>query len=1045
MLCGRSCARLYGALECHSDMALFFGEEDTVGCDNVRRLLKPKPFWSLAMVLDSNTVGWGWFVRRDVALGFSFQGDSLSLAFWRLWLLMALERCEGVHAAATLVSWPAWAAPPGEWDCRVVSRVLQDVGVDVSVSGEDGHVHKWGAPPCSRVSMILLTRGEDRFVEYYVNELLQKTTYRPLELVIVSSGSLVPAVAAAARDNGCEVVCVDDPIPYGVSAAMAAGVAAASGDIVVFVHDDVLVDQGDWLHGLVVMAGLPGIGAVGPVTLSHGGQLLHSGGCVCLDPYRHYLLEGTELESRNVFGICGHHQPVHFVPGGVLAVRKSLVEAAGLSKRAYHYHYGFESLSLTLCELGYENVSCGWSHIRHGTSLTLAGLRDHMDFDRWLVDLKAFIPGMAPHMHPWWNGDCRSPAIRDANAADTAALIELAVDQAAAACLVQPLDPFSDEEVAGVCGERGLVFEPPALAELVAGLDVAGATAHVLALLRTTPALRTRFPKALSSGVDGPFFQWLADTYLVERDAVHLAGVFRTVFEASPGDEIWLLFRRNPLLMNRYPLGLSIYGVRGFLQWLVEFGVPHFGVAPMSIWWFLIRMHEEPLMGLIECYVLKEHWQDQFPDALLDESQWHDLARWLVASYPCCAPILELPSPQECYPEWCSILDGSRAGDDGAFDPSREMVTVHAYFSITSGLRHAALQTVEALKMSGRNVACRDVIQLDGDHVSRSLALAPELGDVSIVHVAPGYDLSLHCMVASCALRRDQLRVALWYWELEFIPDGWHRIAAQYDAIWAPSSFLADVYRTHFKDVPVRHLQSGILEPVTSDRSRASYGIPEGRWVCTFVFDIGSSLERKNPMGVVDAFRIAFGSNARDAVLVLKTVRGDAFPEELERLRQAIESIGGVLINEVLPWPDVNRLIQLSDCYASLHCAEGLGLTLLEAMRLGTPAVATRYSGNMDFMTDANSRLVDWVPQKVGFSYQGYEVNETTWANPSLEHAAEQLRWVFENRAEAEAMARRAAKDVAPYFSMEAYAERLSHELEWLRQRRSRGPVASAG
>ena len=46
------------------------------------------------------------------------------------------------------------------------------------------------------------------------------------------------------------------------------------------------------------------------------------------------------------------------------------------------------------------------------------------------------------------------------------------------------------------------------------------------------------------------------------------------------------------------------------------------------------------------------------------------------------------------------------------------------------------------------------------------------------------------------------------------------------------------------------------------------------------------------------------------------------------------------------------------DAYASLHRAEGFGLTIADAMALGKPVVATGYSGNLEFMTDANGYLV---------------------------------------------------------------------------------------
>ena len=139
------------------------------------------------------------------------------------------------------------------------------------------------------------------------------------------------------------------------------------------------------------------------------------------------------------------------------------------------------------------------------------------------------------------------------------------------------------------------------------------------------------------------------------------------------------------------------------------------------------------------------------------------------------------------------------------------------------------------------------------------------------------------------------------------------------------------------------------------------------------------------------------------------------------------------MIDEVLPWPDVNRLIQLSDCYMSLHRAEGLGLTLAEAMMLRTPVIGTNYSGNLDFMNDQNSYLVRWTPCSVGERYQAYDVRGATWADPDVVHASEQLQRVFEQREEARQRARLAERDVRAQFSMSAYAERLNAGLARLR------------
>ena len=100
------------------------------------------------------------------------------------------------------------------------------------------------------------------------------------------------------------------------------------------------------------------------------------------------------------------------------------------------------------------------------------------------------------------------------------------------------------------------------------------------------------------------------------------------------------------------------------------------------------------------------------------------------------------------------------------------------------------------------------------------------------------------------------------------------------------------------------------------------------------------------------------------------------------------------------------NLINRCDAYVSLHRSEGFGLTLGEAMALGKPVIGTGFGGNVDFMTPANSWLVDYEETLVGPEGENYPAHGT-WAEPDLDHAAELMREVWEEREEASARAER--------------------------------------
>ena len=110
------------------------------------------------------------------------------------------------------------------------------------------------------------------------------------------------------------------------------------------------------------------------------------------------------------------------------------------------------------------------------------------------------------------------------------------------------------------------------------------------------------------------------------------------------------------------------------------------------------------------------------------------------------------------------------------------------------------------------------------------------------------------------------------------------------------------------------------------------------------------------------------------------------------------------LVDEHLTRADQMALLREADAVVSLHRSEGLGLHLAEAMALGTPVIATRYSGNLDFMNDGNSFLIDFtlVPIQHG---EGVYPATARWADPDLDQAAEVMRSMVADRGSSAARA----------------------------------------
>ena len=226
---------------------------------------------------------------------------------------------------------------------------------------------------------------------------------------------------------------------------------------------------------------------------------------------------------------------------------------------------------------------------------------------------------------------------------------------------------------------------------------------------------------------------------------------------------------------------------------------------------------------------------------------------------------------------------------------------------------------------------------------------------------------------------------------------------------------------------PVFAMPPAVVVPETTRCSRGSFGLPDDHFLFLFAFDMASGMERKNPLGLIRAFRQAFHPS-EPVHLAIKVSRGAAYPADFRILQAVAEAAGVTLIDQVMPRADVCDLLASCDSYASLHRSEGFGFTMAEAMLLGKPTIATGYSGNLDFMTPDNSYLVQYDRVPLDRDYPPYPAG-CIWASPCESHAAGRMRHVYENRDEAAAVAARGRETVATFLAPEAAARRITTRL----------------
>jgi hypothetical protein len=366
------------------------------------------------------------------------------------------------------------------------------------------------------------------------------------------------------------------------------------------------------------------------------------------------------------------------------------------------------------------------------------------------------------------------------------------------------------------------------------------------------------------------------------------------------------------------------------------------------------------------------------------------------------------------------------------------------------GYAHGELGIGEDVRLVGEALRAQDIpfciVNVKPfKHISqRDRSMAPWVTKV------PRFSFNLLCLTGVeqarflCEKGPDVLgsryTIGLAPWELPQWPYSCHYVYGVVDEIWGISTYTATAYQK--APHPVRAMSLPVTAGEIEGLGRRDFGLPKKPYLFVFSFDINSSVARKNPEGVIRAFKKAFPTQGAEEVgLVIKVnvvnpelatlgilervgyyfIKQRSW-ESVERLAAGDPRIH--FIKESMRRPRVMALYNACDCYVSLHRAEGFGRGIAEAILLGKQVISTGYSGNMDFCKEPRVALVRHRlrPLKKGEYFWSDGQN---WAEPDLDQAAELMRSVKDSP--------RDVQDALHDFSPESVGKIYARRLEEIR------------
>jgi glycosyltransferase involved in cell wall biosynthesis len=357
-------------------------------------------------------------------------------------------------------------------------------------------------------------------------------------------------------------------------------------------------------------------------------------------------------------------------------------------------------------------------------------------------------------------------------------------------------------------------------------------------------------------------------------------------------------------------------------------------------------------------------------------------------------------------------------------------INLIGYLHAESGVGEAARSSLRALRCSGLPYSLIDYRLGNTSRMGESVENSANENHypINLMHVNADQSKIARKHLGS-ELFRERYTLGYWFWEMPVFPQNLHFAYEQVDEIIVASEYNRRAI-AEFTSKPVTLIPPAIEVEIKSALSRLELNLQEEAFIFLHVCDVLSMPQRKNPLGVIQAFRRAFAEQPQlEVCLVIKLSNLEFQSELASDVHAAIAQDPRIqLIEGYLERNTLNNLFNSCDCYVSLHRAEGFGLPIAEAMYLGKPVIATHWSGNVDFMDAQNSLPVSYTLVELQEDVGPYQKGQW-WAEPDLADAGAKMLSLAMSPQQARCLGEQAARTIRANYSPRVVAQLLRQRV----------------
>lgn len=364
-------------LEASTDVRIVYSDDDLMGTDGTRSLPRFKPDWSLELLRSTDYIGPFFafsssLLSRSGALKASeVLQDGYGLLLQLVDLLQVGESIR--HVPALLYHRLKDHLTTAAGQLRSVRAHLERRNVIAHAEMAFPEVVRVQYQLTSRplVSIIIPTRDRVDLLRRCLNSVLEKSSYREFELVLVDNCSSEPEtlryIDGLVSSGAARVVRY--PAPFNYSAMNNLGAEQAGGKVLCLLNNDTEVISADWLEEMLGHLQQEDVGVVGAKLfypdgrVQHGGDTVGPGGCA------HHL---HSFLDRDAPGYCNRAiaaQDLSAVTAACLVTWRSLYEQlGGLDEQNLKIAFNDVDYCLRVREAGFRVVWTPHAQLYHHES-----------------------------------------------------------------------------------------------------------------------------------------------------------------------------------------------------------------------------------------------------------------------------------------------------------------------------------------------------------------------------------------------------------------------------------------------------------------------------------------------------------------------------------------------------------------------------------------------------------------------------------------------------------------------------------------------------